>query len=302
MGQGIAVADLPQLRRVLEGEDEAAARPRLVDGGDARRLSLGASHFAHLEGLERCGIEQHERAGEVVRDRENPPVMRDGEIARVDARPHLEDLLQAPEIVFLDPAVARGEIDESPIGAELGPAVEGAARGETGEARETVAVEDADVMVALLDEDEEVQGIGREDRLLRERRILDEAAAGAADLLRPPSRRRFGWREDVVREASDLRRIEQRSEGRHHGRRAAPGDDFGRLLRREPPEHFRQQGGTAAAETLGAVAGGAVVPVETGRIRLRGDGRKAPQKGEGEARREPPHGRPPQERSRVLRP
>ena len=97
---------------------------------------------------------------EVVGDGDDAAIVRDGEVAGVDAGADLCDDLQRVQVVLGDPAVARSEVDESAVGRELGAAMQGEMRRKPRNRLETVAVEDGDVVVTALDDDEEVQGIG----------------------------------------------------------------------------------------------------------------------------------------------
>ena len=114
----------------------------------------------HLERRQRRGVEQDQRVRQVVGDRDHPAVVGDGDVAAVDPGPHLGHRLQAPQVVAGHPAVARHEVDEAPVGAELGSAVQCEAAREAGQRLEAIAVQDRDVVIAGLDDDEQVERVG----------------------------------------------------------------------------------------------------------------------------------------------
>ena len=148
LGRRVAVRDLPDLGQVLERHDEALPRGCLVDRGDARAaLAPDVLDGLHLQRLERLGIEQDQGVRQVVGDGQHPAIVADRDVAGVDPGPDLGHRAEPPQVVTRDPAVARGEVDEAPVGAELGPAVEREAAWEAGQGLEPVAVQDGDVVI-----------------------------------------------------------------------------------------------------------------------------------------------------------
>src|SRR5690606_41614073 len=84
------------------------------------------------------------------------------------------------QVVLAEPARARRKVDVAAVGRELGAAVEGEVRRESGQRLELVAVEYVDMMVAGLDHDEQVERIGAMLRRVSERaRVGRVAGAGA---------------------------------------------------------------------------------------------------------------------------
>jgi hypothetical protein len=178
--------------------------------------------------------------GQVVGDGDEAAVARERDVAGVDARPRLGHHDQIVEVVLGDPAVARAEIDEAPVGGELGPAVQREAALEAMQRLEAVAVEDGDVVIAALDDDEEVQGVGGENRLVRERHRLgiDHPRGGDRGLIPIRDIRKRGV--DQLHEDRDLGLRQAVAIGRHLGRGPALGDDPMRLGLPEPAEVLRQ--------------------------------------------------------------
>ncbi len=266
--------DLPDLRDVLERHDEAVARPRLVDGADPRALpapGVGRRDDAAQRQVRR--IEQDERVRQVVGDREEPAVGRDGDVARVDPGANLGHHAQIVQVVLGDPAVARGEVDEAPVGRELGPAVQREAAGEAVDGLEAVAVEDGDVMVAAFHHHEEVEGIGREHGRVAERarRLVDDPAG--RDLRLAPARRLRRRRVDEGGERLDLGAAEPIGEAGHLGGGPALGDHLGGLGLAQPAQALGQERRPLPAQARRPVARGAVLRVQPGAVGL---GRGAP--------------------------
>jgi hypothetical protein len=90
-------------------------------------------------------------------------------VAGIDAGAHFGHHLQVPQVELGDPAVARGEEDVAAIRREFRPAVQGEARLEAVDRLQLVAVEDGHVMVAGLDDDEQVHRVGLELRFVWQR-------------------------------------------------------------------------------------------------------------------------------------
>ena len=203
---------------------------------------------------------------QIVRHRHVPAVAGHRGVPRVEAGADLGHEREVPQVVLGDPAVARGEVDEAPVGRELRPAVQRIAAREARERLEAVAVEDRDVVIARLHHDEQVQRIGAELRPARERREVRVLDPRGADLVRPPRGRRRRRRIDELRELADLRGRELAGERRHLRRDPAVRDrlDRGRLA--EPLQVRRQERRPHPAEPVGAVAARAVLGVQLRRV------------------------------------
>ena len=267
VGRLRVVAHLPQLLDVLQRHDEAPARRGVVHRRDARgALPFAVGDREHLHQLE-VRVQDRQRVRQVVRHRHVLAVAGHRGVARVEAGAHLGNEREVPQVVLRDPAVARGEVDEAPVGRELRPAVQRVAAREARERLEAVAVEDRDVMVAGLHDDEEVQRIGAELRPGRQRtgvRVLDPRRA---DLVHAPRRRRRRRCVDVVGELPDLRGREPVGEGGHLRGDPPLRDRLGRGRFPQPLEVRRQERRPHPAETVRAVAARAVLGVELRRVR-----------------------------------
>lgn len=282
--------DLPDLRDVLERNDEAVARPRLIDRGNPGAYLAGAIDRGNYATQREVGrVQQHQRVGQVVGDGEKASVGGDRQVSGIDPGAHLGDHDQVVEVELGDPAVARGEVDEASVGRELGPAVERETARETVDRLQPVAVQDGDVMVATLDHDEEVERIGVEHRPVPERhgRRIDHSAV--LDLGRAPSRLLGQRLVDESGECFDLGRTQPLGKARHLGPGAAVRDHLAGLGLAQPAQVLRQQRRPLSAQASGAVAAGAVRGVERGCVRF---GRGRPEgRPEGRRGREQPQPR-----------
>src|SRR5690606_26998844 len=110
-----AIRNLPDLRHVLEGDDEATARRRGVDGTGARAAGAGVRDRDDLKWAEVVRVEQHQRMRQAVAGEHIAAVVRHCGVAGVDPHPDLSDVLQAVEIVLADPAIARSQVNEPPV-------------------------------------------------------------------------------------------------------------------------------------------------------------------------------------------
>jgi hypothetical protein len=101
---------------------------------------------------------------QVVADQHPLAVAGHSGVARIETGADLGDHHQMVEVIFADPAVARGEIDEAAVRRKLRSAVQRIAAGKAVQALETVAVEERDMMVAGFDDDEQIQRVGTLER------------------------------------------------------------------------------------------------------------------------------------------
>ena len=264
----IVVRELPQFRNVLQRGHEALARRRVVHGRHARGATRRVADVDDPDRIERAGVERDERVRQVIAGHHEASVAGHCDVARVDADPDLGDERERPEVVLRDPAVARREEHVAAVGRELRPAVQRVPRGEAHERFETIAVEDRHVMIAGLDDDEEVQRIAVE-RGAR-RRLLRVRDLRCADFVQPPARRLGQRRVDVVGERLDGLRREAVGEARHLRRGAALRDDLRGVGALQAFEILRQQGRAHRAEAVGAVARRAELLVVGGRFGARG--------------------------------
>ena len=271
----VVVAHFPDFGNVLERGDKALARRGVVHRRHARGLAVVILHIDHLERLEVARIEHHQRMRQVVRDHRIAAVARYREIARVDAGAHFGDELQVPDVVLGDPAVARSEIHIAAIRRKLRPAVQGITRREAGDGFELVAVQDGGMVIAEFDHHEQVERVSLEHRLVRQvagRHMLD---ARCFDLFHAPCRNLRQRRVDEIDQLLDFVGGELAGECRHLRRHAAFADSLDGIGPAQAFEVARQERGPCAAETVRAVAGGAMRLVQG--IRIGGPGAGTPQ-------------------------
>ncbi len=262
----LGVADLPHLADVLERGDEGLARGGVVHRRHPRALLAVAVH--RRDGLDQVqlAVEQHQRVGEVVGHRDVGAVGRCGDVAGVDAGTHLGHDLQVPQVELGDPAVARGEEHVAPVGGELGPAMQREARLEAVDRLEPVAVEHADVVVARLHHQEEVERVGVEHRLVGKGRGVDMDDARGADVLVGPARLGHHRGVDPLGERGDLVLAQLRGEAGHLGRGPALADHLGSLALAQAAQVVGQQRGPHRSEAIGRMAGRAMLRVERGYV------------------------------------
>jgi len=197
----------------------------------------------------------------------------------------LGDHLEVPHVELGDPAVARGEEHVAPLGRELGPAMQGEARLEAEDRLELVAVEHAHVMIARLHDQEEVERVGVEHRLVGERGRVDMHDARGADVLVGPARRGFDRRVDPVGDGGDLAGAEHLAEGGHLRGGAPLRDDLHRFGLAQAGEVVGQQRRAHAAEAVGRVAFGAMLGIERDHVLQRQRGGFACSRSRGLGRR-----------------
>ncbi len=133
---------------------------------------------------------------------------------------------------------------------------------EPGQLRETVALEDAHVVVAGLDHNEQVERVGAVLRAVGQLGDIHQHPVTGTNVGITPGRRHGGRPIEVADQAVDLRCVEQRRVGSHLARRTAVPDDLARLVRLDPAKAFRQQGRAGAAEAIDAMAALAMLLVE----------------------------------------
>ena len=144
--------------------------------------------------------------------------------------------------------------------------MQGEARGETRDRFQPVAVQQRGMMVAGLDDDEEIQRVlDLEHRLVRKFFIgLQMPHVRGAHLGQVPARHFRQGLVDQRGQARNLLRRELVPERRHLGGGAAITNDRIRLPVFQAPQVLRQQRRADAAEAVGAMAGGAVFGKELG--------------------------------------
>jgi hypothetical protein len=151
---------------------------------------------------------------------------------------------------------------------------------------EPVAVQDGDVMVAALDDDEEIERIGVEDRPVAERRGRRIDRPAGLDLGGTPNRRLGQRLVDEGDECFDLGRAQELGKSRHLGRRPTVRDHLASPAPAQAAQVLRQQRRALPAQAFGAVAGTTVLGVQRPRVGL---GRDRPGDGpEGRGGREQP--------------
>jgi hypothetical protein len=178
--------------------------------------------------------QDHQRIGQVIGDRDMASVFGERDVAAVESGADFRRDFQCPQIEFRHPAVARGEKDVAAVGGEFRPAVQSKAAGETIDRRESVAIDDGDMMVAALDHDEEIERIGGKDRSGDGK--IGRQHARSLDLRPAPHRRRRRRRSDVSRQRLDRWIVEIGLEARHFRAGAAVADDGLRARLPEPTE------------------------------------------------------------------
>ncbi|GBD41772.1 hypothetical protein HRbin39_01157 [bacterium HR39] len=264
---------LPRFRDVPERHHEASARAGLVDGRDPRGGVVGATHRDHLDRIQRARIQHREGPGQKVAGHEEAAVGREGDVAGGDPHPHPGHRPQTPQVVAQHPALARDEVDEAPVGRELGPAVQAARGGKAREAHEAVAVDHAGVVVGLLHQHEQIERIGVEHRALRQLVLAGEDLAALPDFLEPEDRLPGKRGQEIARERPGLALAQQALEGRHGGGRQALADHPRELIGPATSQRLGHERRSAAPEPVGAVAFGTEIAVEPGGIAgLCGDG------------------------------
>jgi len=117
----VAVLDLPKLGDVLKGSNEAGPRRGIVDGADPRPLAGVVLDGDDPDRAEIYSGEQDQAVGQRVGDHDITAVGGNRQVAGVDPGADLGDGLEAVEAEAADAAIAGGEVDEAPIGRELGP-------------------------------------------------------------------------------------------------------------------------------------------------------------------------------------
>jgi len=239
---------------------------------------------------------------QVVGDHDVTVVGGNREIARVDAGADFGDQLEIVNVVFTDPAIARCEVNEAAVRGILGPAVQGEAGLEAMDRFEAVAVQQGNVVVAQLDDQEQVeQVIHLEHRFVGQ--ILDAVMDDAAgvDLGQTPGKRFVRRGVDIFDQRFDLRFAELIRERRHLCGDAAIADHLQRGRLAQALEVAGKQCRPHAAQAFGVVALRTVLLVQRLCIRRpRTSGRKQQaEKSKGEICAQ--HGRGPARRGVAIR-
>ncbi len=140
---------------------------------------------------------------------------------------------------------------------------------ETVQHLESVAVEHAHMMVPGLDDQEQVQRIGGEDRA-RSGGIVRVPGQAGRDLLGTPRGHLGDRRLEIGGEFRARIGIQRIGEARHLRRRPALGDHAVQRRSAQAPQGLRDQGRAGAAQPVGAMAGGTVLRIEHRRVGQRG--------------------------------
>jgi hypothetical protein len=120
-----------------------------------------------------------------------------------------------------------------------------------------VAVEDGGVVVAQLDDHEEVQRVGVVHGARGQIARVGKDPVGRGDAVLAPDGRLGRRGEDVVGELGRPVPVDLPREGGHLARRTAGEDGVAGPLGGEPSQGLRDQGRSGPAQAVGAVAGGA---------------------------------------------
>jgi len=201
-------------------------------------------------------------------------------VTGIDAGTHFGDQGHVPQVVFADPAVARGEIDKAALRGKLRPAMQGKAAGKAVDGRQAVAIDQRYMVIAAFDDDKQVHRVGRKGGL-----VGQSAGVGMDDMRRAdgrfiPGRRRRDRGINQSAQGLDLLGAQDFAKSRHLRCQAAFANGFFRLGFFQAAQAFRQQGRTHAAQPVGAVTAGAMLLVEGRCIGQGGGGKEGGKKRE----------------------
>ena len=274
-----AGGDFPNLRHVLQRGDEAFATGGLIDCRNPRGCARLVGHVENFLDGKIVGRKDHQAGRQVVGNGQMLAVAGNGDVAGIDAGAHLGHRLQAPDVIFHHPSVARHDEDIAAVGGELRSAMHRIARREAGNRLHDVAIQHGDVVIAGFHHQGDVQGIAGKDRRLGRSIVAVKATAGG-DFRLPPNRDHRRWLAQERGEFADLRRAQARGVPRHLGERSARGDHLSEFFTAQPRQRLGKQGRAGVAQARVAVTACAVVLVQLGgrrtwafRCRLGGLGR-----------------------------